>query len=199
MRITQYQQETTNFCRTPWNGVIYSNTARLLEVVKNMPKLNIEQKDEIVSMLACFRQPNEIVRHFQLVHGIAMDHKQVGRYDPTRSYFAGGERWRSLFQAKREEYLRDAASIPVAHLAYRLTVLQEGVEEAKSMGNWKLVAQLLKQAAKEVGNSPIGSFQGGGNGSSAQGLSHEERRLAFAELVRKAKEHIKDRKLKVAA
>ena len=47
--------------------------------MKIMAHLKEEQKLELVSMLACFREPSAIIRYFQLEHGLTIEHKQVGR------------------------------------------------------------------------------------------------------------------------
>lgn len=62
-----------------------------------MADLTDEQKLEIVAALACFREPAVIIQHFQSEHGLQIDHKQVGRYDPVRSYYAGGDKWREIW------------------------------------------------------------------------------------------------------
>lgn len=160
-----------------------------------MAKLTEEQKSEIVSMLACFRDPSDIIRHFQSVKGITIDHKQVGRYDPTRPYFAGGEKWRELFHTRREAYLRDVSDVPVANQAYRLNLLQGGVEAAKRMGNWKLVAQFAEQAAKEAGGALTNRRNVSVDAAkpSVRDLSPEDRQAALAQIINRAKLAIQDR------
>ena len=155
-----------------------------------MADLTEEQKVELVSMLACFREPAAIIRHFQLEFGLTIEHKQVGRYDPTKAYFAAGAKWREVFEARRAAYLNDVSAVPVAHQAYRLNLLQEGVDAAKRSGNWKLVAELAEQAAKEVGgvltnqrNHHIDEHR-----RSARDLSPEERKSALVEIIRQAQE-----------
>lgn len=157
-----------------------------------MADLTEEQKLELVSMLACFREPSAIIRHFQLEFGLTIEHKQVGRYDPTRTYFAAGAKWREVFEARRDAYLNDVSAVPVAHQAYRLNLLQDGINAAQRSGNWKLVAELAGQAAKEVGgiltnqrNHHIDERK-----SSARDLSPEERKNALAEIIRQAQEKI---------
>ena len=155
-----------------------------------MADLTEEQKFELVSMLACFREPAAIISHFQSEFGLTIEHKQVGRYDPTRAYFAAGSKWREVFEARRATYLNEVSAVPVAHQAYRLNLLQEGVDAAKRMGNWKLVAELAEQAAKEVGgiltnqrNHHIDDRK-----SSVRDLSPEERKNALTEIIRQAQE-----------
>ena len=158
--------------------------------MKNMADLTEHQKLELVSMLACFREPAAIIRHFQLEFGLTIEHKQVGRYDPTRAYFAAGAKWRDVFEARRAAYLNDVSAVPVAHQAYRLNLLQEGIESAKRSGNWKLVAELAEQAAKEVGGILTNQRHHhiDDRKSSVRDLSPEERKNALAEIIRQAQE-----------
>lgn len=155
-----------------------------------MAYLTEEQKLELVSMLACFREPAVIIRHFQLELGLTIDHKQVGRYDPTRAYFAAGAKWREVFEARRAAYLNDVSAVPVSHQAYRLHLLQGGIDSAQRSGNWKLVAALAEQAAKEVGgilaNHRNHHFDE--HKSPAHDLSPEERKAALAEVIRQVQE-----------
>jgi hypothetical protein len=120
-----------------------------------MTRLTDEQKREIVEALACFQPTSAIIRYFRSEHGIEIDRKAVGRYDPTRPYFAAGERWRAVFHARRDAYLNEVAAIPIAHMAYRLNQLQHCTDKAMMTGNIRLAAKLLKQAAQEVGGGLI--------------------------------------------
>jgi len=116
-----------------------------------MANLTEHQKREIVEALAGFQSPAAIVAHFRLTYGLDLTHKQVGRYDPTRPYYEAGGRWRELFEAQRMACVDQISAIPVAHKAYRLNMLQEGVDAARAAKNWLLMAKLLKQAAHEAG------------------------------------------------
>jgi hypothetical protein len=116
-----------------------------------MTRLTDEQKQEIVELLACFQPTSAIIRYFGSEHGISIDRKAVGRYDPTRPYYAAGDRWREVFHAKREAYLSEVATIPSAHMGYRLGQLQRCYVAASRAGNIRLAAKMLKQAAMEVG------------------------------------------------
>lgn len=57
-----------------------------------------------------------------------------------------------MFHACRERFTAETADIPIAHRAYRLRALGRMAEKAESMKNIALTAQLLEQAAKEVGD-----------------------------------------------
>lgn len=159
-----------------------------------MADLTDDQKLEIVSMLACFREPSEIIASFQSDYGLELDRKQVGRYDPHRSYYAAGDKWREIFEAQRSAFLEDVAAVPIAHMGYRLQMLQQGVDAAKRAKNWPLVANLLEQAAKEIGGiytsrrTPQISDTGP---KRARDMSPEERKAAITELIRQAMEQRK--------
>lgn len=119
-----------------------------------MAQLSDQQKFEIVSMLAGFCRTTAIVRHFRSQHGLQIDRKQVGRYDPQRFYYAAGDKWRDIFDARRKAVLENVAEIPIAHLGYRLQMLQQAFDAARRADNWPLAARLLKQAAREMGRAP---------------------------------------------
>lgn len=157
-----------------------------------MADLTDEQKREIVEALACYRDVPSIIRAFHIEYGITLDRKQVGRYDPTRPYFAGSEKWREVFEARRRAYMEDISDVPVAHRGYRLNMLQRGVEAAEKAGNWLLAARLLEQAAKEVGGvfTNQQSFQLDSSSSRPAYLdmTPEERRAKVADLIRQVME-----------
>jgi hypothetical protein len=163
-----------------------------------MADLTEHQKLEIVEALAGFQSPSAIIAHFRSAHGLDLTHKQVGRYDPTRPYYDAGDRWREIFEARRKSYLEDVSAIPVAHKAYRLNMLQEGIDVARAAKNWVLVAQLLKQAAEEVGRAPTsqGALQIDDPAEQRayesfkriRAMTPEERRAALTEQIRQAME-----------
>lgn len=153
----------------------------------NMADLNDLQKREIVEALACFRSPVEIVAAFQSEYGIEIDRLQVGRYDPTRPYYAAGDKWRDLFDARRKTYLEEVSSVPAANQGYRLRTLQEGIDAAKKAKNWPLVAQLLEQSAKEVGGVLTNDRNvrvTDDRKMRIEDMSLDERRAAMAEIIR---------------
>lgn len=116
-----------------------------------MAELTEDQKLEIVTMLACWRDTTTIIKHFQEEYGLDLNHKQVGVYDPTRSYFVAGEKWRDIFDAKRKQYVEGVAMVPSANQGFRLNLLHEQIVKAAQEGKPALMAQLLEQCAKEVG------------------------------------------------
>jgi hypothetical protein len=151
-----------------------------------MANLSEQQKREIVEALAGFQSPSAIIAHFRSAYGLDLTHKQVGRYDPTRSYYEGGEGWREIFEARRKTYLEDVSAVPAAHKAYRLNMLQEGIDAARSAKNWTLMAQLLKQAAEEEGGAltNVRKVNVESGRKRPEDMTHEERKAAVAEMIR---------------
>lgn len=58
-----------------------------------------------------------------------------------------------MFNATRDRFLNEISDIPIANKAYRLRVLQRMSTTAENMKNIGMTAQLLEQAAKEVGDA----------------------------------------------
>jgi hypothetical protein len=142
-----------------------------------MAELTTEQKHSIIVLLAHFRSPTEIAAHARQELGVELSVQQIVKYDPTRAGYEAGEKWRPIFEAARESFLGDVLKVPLAHAAYRLNLLQEGVEAARKARNWKLVAELLTHAAKEVGGAFTNERQlRVTDGLSARDMSPEERR-----------------------
>jgi len=118
-----------------------------------MSKLTDDIKLMIVTELAQFRRHADVARMITEETGVTVDRFQVRTYDPTKAAYAGGEKWREIFDQVRSRYLSSIESVPIAHKAYRLNVLQQICDNARDRGNLVLAAATLEQAAKEVGNA----------------------------------------------
>ena len=116
-----------------------------------MAKLTDDQKQAIVVHLAQFRSHSETAKLVSEEFGVAVDRFQVRGYDPTSMRCVSSDRWRELFRTTRRASESDLAAIPISHPAYRLNILQRLLDRAVSSGNSVLAANLLKQAAKEMG------------------------------------------------
>lgn len=117
-----------------------------------MAMLTEEVKLAIVQALACYDTPSQVVRMVKEEYGIEVSRQQVQHYDPTK--FNGQKmkrKLRDVFEVTRVNFLEKTADIPIAQQAYRLRLLQRAVLKLESGGNTALLAQLLEQAAKEVG------------------------------------------------
>jgi hypothetical protein len=111
-------------------------------------------KTALVQALACYDTPSQAAQAVKEEFGVLVTRAQVAKYDPTKP--AGkslGKKLREIFEATRAAFLADVSTIPIANQAYRLRLLQRAVERADAKGNAPLVAQLLEQAAREVGGA----------------------------------------------
>lgn len=119
-----------------------------------MAILDDRVKTFIVQALACFDSPTQVSAAVKDEFGIVVERMQVQQYNPTR-VAAGrlGQKWVNLFHVTRKKFLEETASIPIAQQSYRLRQLQRLADDAVAKKNAPLAAQLLEQAAKEVGGA----------------------------------------------
>jgi hypothetical protein len=118
------------------------------------PKYSPEVKSRCVQALACFDAPSVVVKAIKAEFGIEISPQAVEAYDPTK--VAGkslSKRFRTLFDETRKAFLEDTSKIAVSHRTVRLRTLQRMIEKAETQGNMALAAQLMEQAAKEMGNA----------------------------------------------
>lgn len=119
-----------------------------------MAALKPEVKAYIIQMLACYDTPSQVVEAVQKDFGIAITRQQVETHDPTKvSGKTLAKKWVDLFNLTRDRFLNEISDIPIANKAYRLRVLQRMSTTAENMKNIGMTAQLLEQAAKEVGDA----------------------------------------------
>lgn len=119
-----------------------------------MAALKPEVKAAIVQMLACYDSLSIVVESIQKDYGLKVTPQQVESHDPTKVSGKGlAKKWVDLFNATRERFLNEISDIPIANKAYRLRVLQRMSMTAENMRNIGMTAQLLEQAAKEVGEA----------------------------------------------
>lgn len=118
-----------------------------------MAALTNEVKGFIVQALACFDTPTQVVEAVKNEFGQVVTRQQVESHDPTKACSKGlAKRWVIMFEDTRKRFREETAEIPIANRAYRLRALGRMAEKAESMKNMALTAQLLEQAAKEVGD-----------------------------------------------
>ena len=116
--------------------------------------LKDEVKIFIVQSLACFDTPSVVVDAVRKEFGATITRQSVEGYDPTKKAGSNlAEKWKLLFEETRKTFLEDTATIAISHRAVRLRALQRMAEKAETQGNMVLAANLLEQAAKEVGDS----------------------------------------------
>lgn len=119
-----------------------------------MSKLTDDMRMFIVQALACFDPPSVVAEELKRTFGQEITRQSIEQYDPTKA--AGkkiGRKWREVFDATRAAFLEEVASIGISHRNVRLRKLQRQVEINEQRGNSGMVAQLLEQAAKEMGGA----------------------------------------------
>ncbi|EPL9763668.1 DUF2280 domain-containing protein, partial [Klebsiella pneumoniae] len=118
-----------------------------------MAALKPEVRAFIVQELACFDTPSQIVESVQKEFKVQVTRQQVASHDPTKVAGKGlAQKWVDLFNRTRDRFLNEISDIPIANKAYRLRVLDRMATRAEGMKNLGMTAQLLEQAAKEVGD-----------------------------------------------
>lgn len=118
------------------------------------PKYSDEVKTRIVQSLACFDSPSVVAKAIKAEFVVEISPQACEAYDPNK--VAGkklSERFRLLFAETRKAFLEDTSQIAISHRAVRLRALQRMAEKAETQGNMVLAANLMEQAAKEVGDS----------------------------------------------
>ena len=119
-----------------------------------MAALKPEVRAFIIQELACFETPSQIVESVQKEFKVQVTRQQVASHDPTKAAGKGlAKKWVDLFNDLRDRFLNEISDIPIANKAYRLRVLQRMSTTAEGMKNLGMTAQLLEQAAKEVGDA----------------------------------------------
>lgn len=119
-----------------------------------MASLKPEVKAFIVQSLACFDPPSQVVDAVLKEFGIKITRQQAESHDPNKA--AGkalAKKWVDMFQATRERFQNETADIPIANKAYRLRVLDRMAANTERVKNYGMTAQLIEQAAKEVGDA----------------------------------------------
>lgn len=117
-------------------------------------KLTEQVRTFIVQSLAMFDAPSVVVDAVKAEFGIIVSRQSVENYDPHKR--AGknlSEKWKTVFEATRDEFIKNTSRIGVSHRSVRIRALQRMAAKAEEMRNISLAAQLLEQAAKEMGNA----------------------------------------------
>lgn len=152
-----------------------------------MAALSSEVKAFIVQALACFDTPSQVAEAVKREFSVEVSRQQVESHDPTkRCSKTLAKRWVEMFHDARKRFREETVEIPIANRAYRLRALGRMAEKAENMKNMTLTAQLLEQAAKEVGDvyvnrrlepeKPLGS--------------HADQQHAIAEYTLEPDEHV---------
>lgn len=116
-----------------------------------MAKLSDDVKTFIVQQLAMYESPSDVAAAVKETFDVAVTRQGVHFYDPTVGAEHAGEKWVVLFHHTRAAFIDDMSSIGIAQRSTRLRWLDQSARRLLSKGNVLGAAQLLEQAAKEVG------------------------------------------------
>ena len=115
-----------------------------------MAELSGAIKGFVVTALARFMTPTEVVEAVKEEFGTTLSRQQVRHYNPEQSSDLAPQ-WRELFEAERKRFTVDISSLAASHWSFRLRELEMLYRTAKQYGNTVGAAQLLEQMAREVG------------------------------------------------
>jgi hypothetical protein len=119
-----------------------------------MAALDVKVKRYIVQALACFDTPSQVVAAVKEEFGLDVSRQQVATYDPTKvNGRLLSKDLRALFTETRAKFRAEVEEIPIAQQSFRLRSLSRMHQRAEASGNAPLAAQLLEQAAKEIGGA----------------------------------------------
>jgi hypothetical protein len=119
-----------------------------------MAALKSEVKAFIIQSLASFDSPSQVVDSVQKEFSLTVTRQQVESHDPTKVSGKGlAKKWVDLFSITRERFQSEISDIPIANKAYRLRVLDRMAANTEKVKNYGMTAQLMEQAAKEVGEA----------------------------------------------
>jgi hypothetical protein len=140
-----------------------------------------QTKLRVILALARFELPSDVARELGK-EGIETDARQICGYDPTKSYYEAGDKWRAIFNEERERYMVEVQSVPIANQGWRLQMLQRVFDQAMVTKNRVLATATLRQAAEEVGGA-LTNERVNHNKSSISEATDDERRAMAADLV----------------
>ena len=121
---------------------------------KGLPKLDEAARTYVVTALACFDPPSVVAEAVRKEYGVEITPQSVEGYDPTKK--AGAKlsvKWSTLFHETRKAFTEETAAIGISHKSVRLRMLERMAQKAEKQGNIVVAANLLEQAAKEMGNA----------------------------------------------
>ncbi|CCF09281.1 DUF2280 domain-containing protein [Pantoea ananatis] len=154
-----------------------------------MAALKPEIKAFIVQSVACFDTPSQVAESVLKEFGVKINRQQVEQHDPTK---ASGKKlakkWVDMFGDTRNRFQTQIADIPIANKAYRLRTLDRMATRTETMKNFALTAQLIEQAAKEVGDAYTNKLKVESTGANGGPIKTENVSLTSdeaAELYRK--------------
>ncbi len=116
-----------------------------------MSKLTSDQQIFVTQQLACFRTPTEVKDLVKKEFEVDITRQAVEHYDPNKNPQL--DDWlKTIFSETRASFMAGSIKIGITYQSYRLQALQDMFLQSRK-SNPVLAAQLLEQAAKEMGGA----------------------------------------------
>lgn len=157
-------------------------------------RLSEEARQHIVVALACYQGPHAIVREIDELFGEQATAQTVCYYNPELRVGrnAPAQKYVDLFNAARKQFLEDAAQRPLAHQAYRLSVLEQTIEvglrdvhaDNARYEAAEHVRKAIETAAKEVGGVFTNVKKGSIELTGSVAITADEKRNVLADKMR---------------
>jgi hypothetical protein len=116
-----------------------------------MASLTPEHKAFVIKRFARYEAVSDVVIALKTEYGITVTASQLYAYHPDSVGYRSAQKWRELFYAERKAFLEGIDSIGISQKTYRLQSLHTLHAVAMRRNNVALAAQLMEQAAKEMG------------------------------------------------
>lgn len=117
-----------------------------------MATLTERHKAFLITRLACYDSPSKVKEAFIEEYNTELSLSQISYYDPSNRQGSNlAEKWVTLFNETRRQFIEDTSAIPVAQKSFRLKCLHDLFERLEGKGNLIGAAGILEQAAKETG------------------------------------------------
>lgn len=115
-------------------------------------KLDFNHKLFIVRCHARFMTPTAIVKAVKEEFGIELVRQNTAMYHPDRHKRISKELLEH-FDEHRKIFMEEINAVPIAHQSVRINLLWDMAQRAQARGNDALLAQIIEQAAKEMGGA----------------------------------------------
>lgn len=155
-----------------------------------MQRLTDDVKAFIVTHLAMYDTPMQVVLAVKEEFALDVDRQHVRFFDPTTdAKDKPAKKWIDLFHATREKFIDSASDIPIAIKAVRLRRLDRMAQQLERNRNVLGAAQLMKQAAEDIGGVYTNRRELTGKDGAAidVNMTADERRERVVSLLSEAK------------
>ena len=114
------------------------------------PKLTDDQRRFCVFCFAHWKTPQQTADLLEESHGVKITRQAARVYSPKLNPKIA-EKWRAIHDAERKRFVEEVDGIAIAHLSYRLEMLDTIATKAIVAGDTATALAALEQAAKDKG------------------------------------------------